>query len=260
MGTVRVGNVDVAYAVDGSGDPVVLAHGTTSSTQASWEQVTPALAERFTVIGPDMPGSGRTSMSGKSLELDDIAEQMLAAATAAGAERFHLAGWSLGAVVAAAVAARAPDRVRSLALVSGWVRTDARMRFTFDLWRRLIETDPDLFGRYAFADGLTAASFEAFGVEGVESLVPSVATELAPGSLAQIELDTRIDITDRLGSITAPTLVVGGVEDRWTSIEQSRELAKAIAGARLVELACGHLIPLEQAAALNDLLIGHFSS
>jgi 3-oxoadipate enol-lactonase len=260
MGNVRVGDVDVAYAVEGTGDPVVLVHGTTSSTQASWLQVLPALAERFTVIGPDLPGSGATSMSGKPLELDDIVEQTLAAATHAGADTFHLAGWSLGAVVAAAVAASTPDRVRSLALVCGWVRTDTRLRFTFDLWRRLIETDPDLFGRYAFADGLTAAAFEAFGVEGVESLVPTVATELAPGALAQIELDTRIDITDRLSSITAPTLVVGGIEDRWTSIEQSRELAKAISGARLVELACGHLIPIEQAAALNDLLIGHFTS
>src|SRR5690242_19590472 len=194
MGTVQVGDVDVAYSVQGRGDPVVLVHGTTSSTEASWLQVTPVLAERFTVIGPDMPGSGATSFSGKQLELDDIVEQTLAAASDAGAERFHLAGWSLGAVVAAAVAATAPERVRSLALVCGWVRTDVRFRFTLDLWRRLIETDPELFGRYAFADGLTVGSFEALGVEGVEALLPTLA--LAPGSLAQIELDQRIDIAD----------------------------------------------------------------
>jgi pimeloyl-ACP methyl ester carboxylesterase len=258
MGTVRVGDVDVAYAVHGRGDPVVLLHGTTSSAEASWLQVTPVLAERFTVIGPDLPGSGASSLSGKQLELDDIVEQTLAAASDAGAERFHLAGWSLGAVVAAAVAAKAPERVRSLALVCGWVRTDARFRFTLDLWRRLIETDVELFGRYAFADGLTAGSFDALGVEGVEALLPTLALE--PGSLAQIELDQRVDIAHLLGSITAPTLVIGGVEDRWTSIEQSRQLAAGIAGARLVELPCGHLIPTEQAAALNDLLTGHFSS
>ena len=258
MGTVQVGDVQVAYSAQGRGDPLVLVHGTTSSAEASWLQVTPVLAEHFTVIGPDMPGSGATSFSGKQLELDDIVEQTLAAAADAGAERFHLAGWSLGAVVAAGVAARAPERVRSLVLVCGWVRTDVRFRFTLDLWRRLIETDLELFARYAYSDGLTAGSFEALGVEGIEALLPALA--LAPGSLAQIELDQRIDITDRLGSITAPTLVIGGVEDRWTSIEQSRQLAAGIAGARLVELPCGHLIPTEQAAALNDLLIGHFST
>jgi 3-oxoadipate enol-lactonase len=261
MGTVRVGDVDVAYAVEGRGDAVVLVHGTTSSSQGSWLQVTPVLADRFTVIAPDMPGSGATvAVEGKAIELDDLAEQTLAAATDAGVSRFHLAGWSLGAVVAAEVAARAPDRVRSLALVCGWVRTDARQRFTFDLWRRLLEADPELFARYAFADGLTAASFDAFGVDGVEELVPAAQSEFAPGSVAQIELDTRIDIADRLGSITAPTVVIGGTEDRWTPFEQSRQLAAAIAGARLVELPCGHLIPTEQAAALNDLLLGHFGA
>ena len=108
MGTVTVGDVDVAYAVEGSGEPVVLVHGTTSSTQGSWLQVTPVLAERFTVIGPDLPGSGGSSMTGKPLELDDIVDQTLAAATDAGADRFHLAGWSLGAVVAAAAAGPGP--------------------------------------------------------------------------------------------------------------------------------------------------------
>ena len=250
MGTVHVGDVDIAYSVQGAGDPVVLVHGTTSSCDSSWLQVMPVLAERFTVIGPELPGSGGSSLSGKPLELDEIADQMLAAASDAGAERFHLAGWSLGAVVAAAVAAEAPERVRSLALVCGWVRTDARFRFTLDLWRRLIETDPELFGRYAFADGLTAASCDALGVDGIEGLLGTL--ELAPGSVAQIELDMRIDIADRLASITAPTLVVGGLEDRWTSIDQSRALAAGIAGARLVELPCGHLIPIEQAAALNE--------
>ena len=77
-----MGDVDVAYAVEGSGDAVVLVHGTTSSTQASWVEVWPVLAKRFTVIGPDLPGSGGTpTPSGKPLELDDIVEQTLAAAT-----------------------------------------------------------------------------------------------------------------------------------------------------------------------------------
>ena len=260
MSSVRVGDVEVAYGLDGTGDPVVLVHGT-SSSRDSWLQVTPVLAERFTVICPEYSGSGQTvGPPGQRLEVVDLAEQMLAAATHAGAERFHLGGWSLGAVVAAEMAARAPERVRSLALVCGWVKTDARMQFTFDLWRRLIEAGGDLFARYAFADGLTAGSFEAFGVAGVEELVPVTQESLAPGTLEQVDLDGRVDIGDRLSAITAPTLVIGGVEDRWTPIEQSRVLAERIADAKLVELPCGHLIPTEQAETLNELLIGHFAA
>jgi 3-oxoadipate enol-lactonase len=260
MPSVRVGDVDVAYGLDGGGDAVVLVHGT-SSSRDSWLQTTPVLSQQFTVICPEFPGSGATtSPPGARLEVAELAAQQLAAAADAGAGRFHLAGWSLGAVVAAEMAAQAPQRVRSLALVCGWARTDARMQFTFDLWRRLIEAGDDLFARYAFADGLTAGSFEVFGVAGVEELVPVTQAGLAPGTLEQVELDGRVDITDRLAHITAPTLVIGGAEDRWVDIAHSRYLAEHIAGARLVELPCGHLIPTEQAGPMNDLLIQHFSA
>jgi len=260
MPSVRVGDLDIAYGLDGRGDAVVLVHGTTSSRD-SWLLTTPVLAERYTVICPEFPGSGETKGPYDGpLQVADLAAQALAAATDAGFERIHVAGWSLGAVVAAEMAAQAPGRVRSAALVCGWARTDNRMQFTFDLWRRLIEAGSDLFARYAFADGLTAGSFEALGVAGVEEMVPVTQAAFAPGSLAQIELDGRVDITGRLGAITAPTLVIGGIEDRWVDVVHSRYLAANIAGARLVELPCGHLIPTEQADALNELLLEHFAA
>jgi 3-oxoadipate enol-lactonase len=256
MPSVRVGEVDVAYGVDGTGDPLVLLHGT-SSSRVSWMQVAPLLSDRFTVLTPEFPGSGETVDPGGPLEVLDLATQAIAVADAVGAERFHLGGWSLGAVVAAAAASLAPGRVRSLTLVAGWARTDARMRFTFDLWSRLIQTDPGavrpvrLCGRH---DGRGDRGGRARGHRG---LVPITAATLAPGTLRQVELDTRVDITARLAEIKAPTLVVGGVEDRWVDIVHSRHLATAIAGAKLVELPCGHLIPMEQADALAGLIAEH---
>lgn len=256
VGDVRVGDVTVAYEVQGSGDPFVLVHGSTGG-RAHWMLQAPVLAERFQVVLPEYAGGGETVDPGGPLELDDLVAQVLGAADAAGAERFHLAGWSLGAVVAIALAAQAPERVRSLGLVCGWVTTDARMRFTLDLWQRLLAADPELFARYAWADGATAATFELLGRDGVEAMIPPTTDALAPGSARHAELDTRIDVADRVGSITAPTLVVGGVEDRWVSIEQSRLLAASIPGARLVEMDCGHLIPTERGTELATILLDH---
>lgn len=254
MARVQVGDVDVAYEVRGEGDPFVLVHGSTGGAR-HWAQVEPSL-EGFRLVLPDYAGGAATTDPGGPLEVDDLASQVLGAADAAGAGRFHLAGWSLGAVVAATVAARAPERVRSLALVNGWARTDARMAFTMDLWQRLLATDPELFARYTFADGMTGPTFELLG-DSVEDLVPVTATMFSAGSARHAELNTRIDITGRLGAITAPTLVVGGLEDRWIPIEHSRHLAEAVAGARLVELACGHLVPSERAVELGALLVDH---
>lgn len=49
---------------------------------------------------------------------------------------------------------------------------------------------------------------------GVEAMVPMMAASIAPGSAAQIDLDTRVDITELVGAITAPTLILAGLEDR----------------------------------------------
>lgn len=258
MGRVQVGEVEVAYEVSGAGDPFVLVHGSTGGSR-HWAQVAPAMTATHRLVVPDYAGGTDTVDTGGPLEVDDLASQVLAAADDAGAERFHLAGWSLGSVVAAVVAARCPGRVRSLALVCGWARTDARLRFTMDLWQRLLAADPDLFARYTFADGLTAGTFDLLG-PAVEDLVPVTAATFSPGSARHAELNTRIDIEDRLELISSPTLVVGGLEDRWITIDHSRVLAGAIAGARLVELDCGHLVPSERAAELADLLLAHAAS
>jgi len=75
----------------------------------------------------------------------------------------------------------------------------------------------------------------------------------------QAELDGRVDIRDRVGAITAPTLVVAGVHDRIVPIEYQRALAQAISGARLVELDCGHLVPTERGIELAELLTDWFA-
>ena len=254
MSSVRVGNIEVAYEVTGSGDPFMLVHGSTGG-RGHWLQIAPALAGKFQVIAPEYAGGGESTTPDGPLDLDDLRDQMFGVADELGIDRFHLAGGSLGAVVVTAMAASQPDRIRSLTIINGWAKSDARQKFTFDLWQRLLD-DPELFGRYALADGLTVESFEAFG-DGIEAMIPMMSSTLAPGSKLHAELDGRIDIADRLSSITAPTLIVGGLFDRWVDIAHSRSMAEAITGARIEELACGHLIPTEKAAELTALMLEH---
>ena len=250
----------VAYEVTGSGDHLVLVHGSTGS-RATWMQQTPVLAERFTVVLPEYAGGGETPLpaDGSPLSVDLLVDQVLEVCDDVGADRFHLAGYSLGSVVVAALAARAPDRVRSLALVNGWARTDARMKWTFDLWERLYRTDVELFTRYVLADGLGRESFELFG-DGVEAMVPMMASQFSSGTAEHANLDARVDIESSLSSITAPTLIIGGLLDRWVDITHSRSMADAIADAKLVELEVGHVSLTEKAPEITQLLLEHASS
>jgi len=250
--------LDVSFDDQGAGEPVVLVHGTTGS-RLHWLLQAPVLAARFRVVLPEYAGSGETVDHGGPLEVDDLVAQVAAVADHLELERYHLGGWSLGAVVAAALAGGQPERMRSLALISGWAASDAYLRFEFDLWQRLLAGDPETFMRFAFVAGLTPEWF-ALVDDGVDALAAMAAASIAPGSVRQAELDARVDIRDRLPAISAPTLVIGGVRDRIVPIEHQRSLAGAIAGARLVELDCGHLIPTERGTELAELLQDWFAT
>ena len=178
--------------------------------------------------------------------------------TKLGHQTFHVGGYSLGAVVALATAAIAPQRVLSTTSLSGWAVSDARMRVTFELWNRLIAADPELFMRYAMADGFTVTALTMLEPM-LEAMIPMGAGTLAAGSGAQLELDKVLDITELLPAIACPTLIIGGTEDRWVDITHSRSLADEIHSAQLVELPAGHLAIQELASDVATLLHAHIA-
>lgn len=257
MATLDVNGQTIGYAVEGSGTPLLLLHGTTMNRTA-FDLVRGAMptGAAYQYVMVEFPGSGESAMPSGPLTLDALVAQAHAVMTHLGHERYHVAGYSLGAVVAAALAATHPDAVRSGTLVSPWIVADARMRFTFGLWKALIATDPKLFMRYALADGMSAAAMEMMEPM-LEAVVVMGADTVAPGSAAHLDLDAVVDLGPLLPSITAPTLVIHGDEDRWVDPAQSRELAARIDGAKLAELPGGHLIINEQAAAIAGLLHDH---
>ena len=80
------------------------------------------------------------------------------------------------------------------------------------------------------------------------------AATVAEGSAAHLDLDLVVDIADLVDAITAPTLVIGGAEDRWVDVSHSHALAAAIAGSRLEVLPAGHLMITESAPRIAELL------
>jgi pimeloyl-ACP methyl ester carboxylesterase len=251
MGSVVVGEANVAYEAQGDGDPVVLVHGSAGSRD-HWMFTAPAMAERNRLVLMEYSGGGETTDPGGPLDVDGLVDQVLGVADAENLDRFHVVGWSLGAVIAAATAARASERVRSAALICGWGESDAYMRFAFDLWLRLMAESPELFARYLFQIGFTPDWFAATG-DAVEAVLEAGAG-LSAGAARHLELDMRIDISDRLAAISVPTLVIGARRDLVVPFEHSKALAQSIAGAELVELDCGHFVPFERPAELAVLL------
>ena len=107
----------VCYRYGGSGPAIVLVHGITS-TSATWERVMPYLAERFTVIAPDLVGHGESAKPRGDYSLGAYASGVRDMLVALGHDRATFVGHSLGGGIAMQLAYQFPERCERLALVS----------------------------------------------------------------------------------------------------------------------------------------------
>ncbi|MFC5183108.1 alpha/beta fold hydrolase [Actinomadura harenae] len=261
---LSTGPSTVNYLLTGTGPGLVLVHGTGADGPGNWGPLIDALADRFTLLAPDLSGAGATRDSGGPIFVDDLVRQVVGAADHAGLDRFHLAGHSLGATVATAAAGTVPDRVLSLTAHAGWARTDAWMAFQFDLWARLTRLDPELQARLLQATAMGADTLRArtaYDFAAATAGFTQAVQAAGEGYLRQIETDVTVDITGLLPKISAPTVVVSSTDDRVVPPHHQRHLAAAIPNARLVEVPSGHGLPFENTAlfvrALTEIIDAH---
>ncbi|GAA3167105.1 alpha/beta hydrolase [Planomonospora alba] len=247
MPTVTVGDALVHYTRTGTGPALVLVHGTGSAgAELTWGRLAPRFADRHTVIALDLSGTDRTADGGGPLTVEGLARQVAAVVEDAAAGPADVLGFSLGAPVAAAVAASRPELVRRLIMVAGWIRTDADeyMRNLFALLRRLGDLDAGAFGRLLTMTGFSRGFLNAVGRQGVEDLVSNVPP--TPGTLRHVDLDARVDIGPLLPLVRARTLVVGCAQDATVPVTCSRELHAAIPGSAYAEIDAGHVAFFER--------------
>ncbi|CCB75689.1 MULTISPECIES: alpha/beta fold hydrolase [Streptomycetaceae] len=243
----------VEYDVTGSGRGLVLVHGTGGDAETNYGHLVDRFAARHTVIRPNYSGAGGTKDSGGPLTPERLAGQVAAAVRDAEDDGpVDVVGFSLGAAVAATLAALRPELVRRLVLVAGWAVSGPRQRLAFDLWRRLWHTDRDLFHRFVQLEGWSPAWLDAAGDEEIAKLVAQAG--FGEGTLRQIDLDVRLDISPFLPRVTASTLVIGATRDQIVPVTATRELHEAIVGSRYEELDSGHLVIVERADELTELV------
>ncbi len=165
-----------------------------------------------------------------------------------------LIGYSIGAQAAAQFAAEHPGSVSSVTLIAGWMESSSKMQAVRELWR----------------SGTGGASGREEGNR--EVLVRAAHLVLAsargwPGELgawelprATAETEALLELCDdaSLGGIAEeisdPVLIVGGLDDEFATVQQSRLLFGAISDSRYAEIACGHLACIERPAEVFSLV------
>lgn len=254
MPTVRANGIDVYYEIHGSGDatPLVLLHGMAGSSQ-QWLPATLPLAEKRPLILPDLRGHARSTtpvdLSGYSIPI--FAADVAAFLDAIGVERVHIGGQSLGGFTTAQLAVDFPEKCASVLLCDTSCGNGADSGAAGD-WERYVQQGIGLRGQRAQEFGLDESvrmEFEwrkendahfresPYTLESYLDRMKTVTVEGYVGvSKAIVE---RPDLTDRIGGITAPALVMVGEWDGFYPCA-IRDHA-LIPGARLVvRRECGH--------------------
>jgi 3-oxoadipate enol-lactonase len=219
---VEVDGGRLAYERAGTGPPLLLLPGL-GLDEELWGDVATRLAPRFDTIRLQPRGHGLSSRpDAPYVHADDVARAL----DALGISSAHVAGHSQGGAIALDLALAHPARVRSLALVDSGLDGHAWSPAWRDLFRSgqpLFETRPEL-----------AARVDAMIARGTRPSGRNRARPIAPRAI------------ERLGEIRVPTVVLVGANDLADFQQIAQQLAREIAGARLVTLeGVGHLAPLE---------------
>jgi pimeloyl-ACP methyl ester carboxylesterase len=123
---LEVDGVKLHYMIAGHGTPLILLHGY-AETSLMWKPIIPALAERFMVIAPDLPGIGDSGVPANGLDMKTAAIRIHDLAKSLGVQKAEVVGHDIGLMVAYAYAAQFPAEVTKLVLmdaflpgVAGW--------------------------------------------------------------------------------------------------------------------------------------------
>jgi pimeloyl-ACP methyl ester carboxylesterase len=253
---VQTRNAVVEYLVDGRGPGLVLVHGTGGSAELNWANLAERFSRRWKVVRPNYSGSGHTTDAGGPLSPEQLAEQVVEAAKAAGNTPFDLVGFSLGAGVAAVVAAQYPHLIRSVVLVAGFAdATDPYLKLEFSIWQDLISCNRPALARLFLMTGFSSSFLADFSESQLDASASAIVTGTNwEGMARQIELNLTLDIREHVRAIAQPTLVIGCTYDCIVPVRHSKQLAGMISNAEYAELATGHLVAGEQPEAFADLV------
>jgi pimeloyl-ACP methyl ester carboxylesterase len=229
-----VGGLNMYYEVHGKGKPFLLISGLGSDLNG-WALQIPEFAKKYRVIAFDNRGSGRTDAPDMPYSIRMMAEDTVGLMDALIIEKAHVLGVSMGGYIAQELAIRYPSRVESLILVTTSVGPYLLKISVLQAWARpaLRDMRPLTFFQIMLPFMFNDSSFESPGV--LEMAVGTIAghSSTPPHILArQMTACVEHDARDRIGRISAPTLVLASKEDPFVPFSLSEELAASIPNAR----------------------------
>jgi len=262
----RARDIEVIYhTVDGTGPPLLLLNGIAMSA-ASWRPVAEPLMERFTVIRCDLqgqlmsPGAPPEDVGEHVGDVIDVLDHL-------GIESVDILSTSFGGAVGALLAARHPERVRSLLSVASADGFTEVMADEVRRWRAGVVESLDGGDRGHLSDVLEPVVYSPAYIEAHReerklrrAQIAALPEQWFRDLVGLLDSADSFSLADELDSIRCPTLIVAAELDGFIPLDRCRGLAEAIPGAdfKIIEGA-GHAVVVENPSAVIDLALEFFT-
>lgn len=233
---IAVGDISVSYKEFGSGEPLIMIMGF-SSAMDIWDPILlNNLSSQYRVIIFDNRGVGNTTDSGAEFSIPLFARDTVGLMDALNISHANILGWSMGGNIALELAADFPDRVNKLVLYAADPGG-----------KEAIPPDPEVLSQLTNSSGTDRERGErmlslilpaAWLAEHPDprDYMPDATEQVNPSTIAaQTQaLSSWEGVYDRLSTITAPTLLITGDEDRIAPMKNSEMMAAQIPRAQII--------------------------
>src|SRR4029077_9860622 len=242
----------IAYETHGSGTlKIILLHGWGGSSSYWRDLVSHLNLEGLQIIAPSYRGHGDSDKPAKGYALDGFANDVLAVANTADAQRFVLVGFSMSGKFAQYIAAVARGRVLGLVLIAPVPASEFPV--PADMVKAWCDTQHD---RDAAFNQILAPFTKISVKRDLTELFLDDFAKAARSGLEETLSMCGVSFVEQEKAIHAPTLVLAGSYDPLLPADMLKStIMNHVAGARMVALPCGHEIPQEmpeQTAALLE--------
>lgn len=254
MQLVDINGIELRYADEGSGTPLLLVHGFPLD-HSMWKHQIQGLSGGLRVIAPDLRGFGKSGVTDGTVMMEQFADDLAALLDALGLEQpVAVCGLSMGGYIALAFARKYPQRLERLVLCDTRAAADDAAAKS---------------KRYENADRVLAGGVAGLVEDMLPKLFHPLTLERHPRDVEQIQqvmLDAnphgvaaalrgmaeRPDSTPLLKKIHVPTLVIVGEKDLISPATEMKQIADGIGGSRYLKVAeAGHMAPLESPQVVN---------
>ena len=257
MPKIKINDIQLYYETHGDGPPALFLHGLGSSVR-DWEFQVPAFAKQYRVITVDMRGHGQSDKPPGPYSIAQFGDDVAALIRALEIAPVHVVGLSMGGMIAFQLGVDYPELIRSLVIVNSAPAFKPRgLKEKWQVQQRLLLVR--LFGMKKVGEVLAGRMFPQPQQAPIRQVfVQRWAENDRRAYLEAAKAILNFDISDRIGAITAPTLIVSADQD-YLPVAAKRAYAAQMPNARVVVIPNSrHGLPVEKPEAFNSVALDFF--